>query len=464
MTEKRQHIVPLAAPTVALIAGIVMVAQGTPRWPLLLALATNIVLAVAVSRWPRVQSALLVSGFVWVGMLSAQRVPPPVNPNVATEAVVAGEPQEKPKTVAVDLLLPGQDKTVRRYLWKDRCSLSLQPGDALVLHKVGDGYVPAADWQRGGNAFSRLSHWSRVRLRCLQWRHRLLLRLHSQSVDDDAYGVLAAMTLGDKTALSRQMRDAYAVAGLSHVLALSGLHIGIIYMLLTMGGRGRRRYWLWQVAAVLGLWTFAFLTGLSPSVVRASLMLSICAVFSLGGRTGASVNLLCLAAMVILLCDASSLYDVGFQLSFVSVLSILLFMPLVNQLCPVRSRPLRWLRDVLGVSAVAQLGVAPLVAFYFGRFPTYFLLTNLIAVPVVMLMVYAGLAAVLFPSVAPVVLKGVEYVNKALGWIAQMPCSSIDGLHPSLLRVVLLYVLLAAVYLLISRLSLAAHRSGWPRP
>ena len=418
---------PLAAPTVALIAGIVMVAQGTPRWPLLLALAANIVLAVAVSRWPRVQSALLVSGFVWVGMLSAQRVPPPVNPNMAAEAVVAG-------------------------------------GDALVLHKVGDGYVPAADWQRGGNAFSRLSHWSRVRLRCLQWRHRLLLRLHSQSVDDDAYGVLAAMTLGDKTALSRQMRDAYAVAGLSHVLALSGLHIGIIYMLLTMGGRGRRRYWLWQVAAVLGLWTFAFLTGLSPSVVRASLMLSICAVFSLGGRTGASVNLLCLAAMVILLCDASSLYDVGFQLSFVSVLSILLFMPLVNQLCPVRSRPLRWLRDVLGVSAVAQLGVAPLVAFYFGRFPTYFLLTNLIAVPVVMLMVYAGLAAVLFPSVAPVVLEGVEYVNKALGWIAQMPCSSIDGLHPSLLRVVLLYVLLAAVYLLISSLSIAAHRSGWPRP
>ncbi len=114
---------------------------------------------------------------------------------------------------------------------------------------------------------------------------------------------------------------------------------------------------------------------------------------------------------------------------------------------------------MVAVSVAAQLGVAPLIAFYFGRFSTYFLLTNFIVIPMVTAILYGALIVVLLPSLGIWLAEMVRIMNKALGWIAQMPCSSIDGLHPSVLQVCLLYAIVLIIYLITSRLSSAVCRS-----
>lgn len=294
------------------------------------------------------------------------------------------------------------------------------------------------------------SHMERVLQRCLDYRQELLDRYRTQTAEEEQYAVLAAMTLGDKSALTKELRETYSVTGASHVLALSGLHLGIIYLLLFRLTLGRRRSWLSQVIIILSIWAFAFLTGLSTSVVRSATMISIYALFSVGGRHRSPVNILCFTAIVMLLVNPASLFDIGFQLSFSAVLAILLLMPLFESFFPehyFEGRPLQhYIYNMVGLSVAAQVGVAPLIAFYFGRFSTYFLLTNFIVIPAATMILYGALLVVMIPSLAPVLLGFVGILNKALGWVSQMPCASIDGLHPSVLQICLLYVVFFCVY------------------
>ena len=264
------------------------------------------------------------------------------------------------------------------------------------------------------------------------------------------YAVLAAMTLGDKSALTKDLKEKYSVTGASHILALSGLHLGIIYFLLFRLTLGRCHFWFSQVVIILSIWAFAFLTGFSTSVVRSATMISIYALFSVAGRHRSPVNLLCFTAIVMLLVNPASLYDVGFQLSFSAVLAILLLMPLFESFFPENyfvGRPVqRYIYNMVGLSVAAQIGVAPLIAYHFGRFPTYFLLTNFLVIPAATIILYGALLVVVVPSLTPALFWVVGLLNKALGWISQMPCSSIDGLHPSVLQISLLYVVFFCFY------------------
>lgn len=294
------------------------------------------------------------------------------------------------------------------------------------------------------------SHMERVQQRCLYYRQELLDRYRTQTAEEEQFAVLAAMTLGDKSALTKELRETYSVTGASHILALSGLHLGIIYLLLFRLTLGRRRSWLSQVVIILSIWAFAFLTGLSTSVIRSATMISIYALFSVGGRHRSPVNILCFTAIVMLLVNPASLFDIGFQLSFSAVLAILLLMPLFESFFPehyFEGRPLQhYIYNMVGLSVAAQIGVAPLIAFYFGRFSTYFLLTNFIVIPAATMILYGALLVMMIPSLAPVLLGFVGILNKALGWVSQMPCASIDGLHPSVLQICLLYVVFFCVY------------------
>jgi competence protein ComEC len=294
-----------------------------------------------------------------------------------------------------------------------------------------------------------LSRMERVQKRCLDYRQTLLDRYRTSSSDDE-YAVLAAMTLGDKSALTKELRETYSKTGASHILALSGLHLGIIYLLLFRLTLGRRRFWLSQVAIILSIWAFAFLTGLSTSVVRSATMISIYALFSVGGRHRSPVNILCFTAIVMLLVNPASLFDIGFQLSFSAVLAILLLMPLFESFFPenylVKHPIVRYIYNMVGVSVAAQIGVAPLIAYHFGRFSTYFLLTNFLVIPAATIILYGALLVVLLPSCGSALLWIVGLLNKALGWISQMPCSSINGLHPSVLQVCLLYIVFFCFY------------------
>jgi len=296
----------------------------------------------------------------------------------------------------------------------------------------------------------QLSRIERVQQRCLEYRQELLDRYRTQSSEEDEYAVVAAMTLGDKSALTKELRETYSLTGASHILALSGLHLGIIYLLLFRLTLGRRRFWLSQVVIILSIWAFAFLTGLSTSVVRSATMISVYALFSVAGRQRSPVNILCFTAIVMLLVNPGSLFDIGFQLSFSAVLAILLLMPLFESFFPEHyfvGRPFqRYIYNMVGLSVAAQIGVAPLIAYHFGRFSTYFLLTNFVVIPAATIILYGALLVVLIPSLAPALLGLVGILNKALGWVSQMPCASIDGLHPSVLQICLLYVVFFCVY------------------
>ena len=291
----------------------------------------------------------------------------------------------------------------------------------------------------------------------MKQRDKLLERYSDNGIDGDVYAVLAAMTLGDKSALTRNIKDTYSVSGASHVLALSGLHLGIIYMLLSLFLPSRRWPALSQLIIILAIWAFVFLVGMSVSVVRSAVMLTVYGLLSIGYRDKMSINVLSFTAIAMLMWNPAWLFDVGFQMSFMAVFAILLFMPLFDDVFSAEYlMEHRWVKRLWGLVAVsfsAQLGVAPLIAFYFGRFSTYFLLTNFIVVPAAMVILWLSIVVLVFPSLAYLLLYIVQFVNAALLRITVIPGASIDGLHPSVIQVVLIYVLIFCIYLLIERIK-----------
>jgi competence protein ComEC len=400
---------------------------------------------------------------------------------VSYEAVVMSEPVEKPKTMAVDVLLAQSGRKLKCYLYKDERSRGLRIGDGLQIQSrieansdwrrgafdyrryleihgfTGRTFVASWKWQKTKVSLSRLSRLERMKLTFLKYRSQLLARLRSTAVaDDDAYAVVAAMALGDKSALTQDLKDVYSVTGASHVLALSGLHLGIIYTLLSLFVFRRR----WQVASqviiILSVWAFVFLVGMSTSVVRSAVMLSIYAVLSLGHRDRMSVNTLAFTAIVMLMISPISLFDVGFQMSYMAVLSILLFVPLLEGIFTpeylTSHRLVRWLWGMVAVSLSAQIGTAPLIAYYFGRFSCYFLLTNFIIIPAASLILYLSLLVFIAPSLTYLLLYIVGLLNILLTKMSTLPRASIEGLHLTILQVMMIYVIIASFYLLMLRL------------
>ena len=324
--------------------------------------------------------------------------------------------------------------------------------------------------QRALQEPSSVSRLDRSKTYFLAQRAKLLDRLSESGVDGSVYAVVAAMTLGDKSQLTKELRDTYAVSGASHILALSGLHLGIIYTLLSLLLSRRRWQVISQVVIIVCIWLFVFLVGMSASVVRSAVMITVYALLSLGHRDKMSVNTLAFAAIVMLLFNPKSLFDVGFQLSFMAVLAILLFYPLFESVWSQQflfgHRLFRWLWTTLAVSCAAQIGVAPLIAYYYGRFSCYFLLTNLVVVPAATLILYLSLLVLLIPSLAYLLIYIVDALNQLLLWITMLPGASIEGLHPTLLQVWMTYVIIGAVYgLLIRRTSptrgWSASRKAW---
>ena len=323
-------------------------------------------------------------------------------------------------------------------------------GIALCAMMLGVLVIEMNMQKAGEGEASRIE---RTKQYFLHQRSLLLERLETAGLSDDRYAVVAAMALGDRSALTKELKETYSKTGASHVLALSGLHLGIIYALLSMLVVGRRWQMITQVATVLSIWAFVFLTGMSASVVRSAVMLTVYALLALGHRQKMSVNTLAFTAIVMLLVTPKALFDVGFQMSFMAVFSILLFVPLFYRPFSAEylmtHRAVSWLWGIVAVSVAAQIGVAPLIAYYFGRFSCYFLLTNFIVIPAATLILYLALGTLLIPSLGVVLASMVGLLNTTLLYIATIPGATIEGLHPSVGLTVAIYgVLLAAYYLL----------------
>jgi competence protein ComEC len=245
---------------------------------------------------------------------------------------------------------------------------------------AGTVYLPKGTWVKTGT-----SHTMRGRL--LSLRQRLIQQHMYPMFDSETLGVLAAFTLGEKRMLTDEVRAAYIDAGAAHALALSGLHVGVIYAMLAFLLRSmvRRRglRWVSDVLVVVILWLFALMVGMSSSVVRAVAMCTLYVMARWISRDSASIHVLSLAALVMLLVHPLYLFDVSFQLSFMAMASILWLEPYMETFI-IRTRASRFVSYITGVlcmSLAAQVGTLPLSLYHFGTFPTYFLLTNVLVVP-----------------------------------------------------------------------------------
>ena len=478
---------PLLRLVICLMAGIVVgdsVGTVSWLWPVLIVLVVGTLL---LWRYAVIQSVGIAVCFVLLGWLLIQRQETTLRVSwpeeeVIYEAVVLTEPVEKPKTMAVDILLTDSQRKLKCYLYKDDRSRGLRIGDGLRIQSrirpnsewrrgtfdykrylevhgfSGQTFVSSWKWQKAQVSLKSLSRLERTKLYFLKLRSRLLARIMTEDADGDAVAVVAAMALGDKSALSQELREVYSVTGASHVLALSGLHLGIIYMLLTFLFGGRFFTFLPSyLFTFTTVWSFVFLVGMPVSVVRSAVMLTAYALLSLGHRDRMSVNTLAFTALLVLLASPLSLYDISFQMSYLAVFSILLLVPLSERLFPpsylMEHRIVKWLWGIVSVSCAAQIGVAPLTAYYFGCFSALFLLTNLIVIPGVTLILYLSMVVFVMPSLAYLLLYIVSVLNTLLSTIASIPGASIDDLHPTKLQTTMTYVVIVACYLLAFRFS-----------
>ena len=312
---------PLLPLAIAMMAGIAM-SPWVNDWLLPLCLLALVVIATFFAgRYPRLQTAGIWLAALLLGTALGSRQRQQLNvewpeEKQQMELVVVSEVKVKEKTVVFDALTADGQHKLRCSIQRDWHSKQLQIGHGLLLHArikkiheyhhghfdylqymqchgfTGEVYANSHQWQWKAVGLQALSVTDRLRLRFLTWRHQLLAHFQHQPIDEDAYGVIAAMTLGEKSVLSKDLKDTYSRVGASHILALSGLHLMIIYSVVTLVIGWHRYRIATQTIMVLALWAFALLTGLSTSVVRSAFMISIYALLSLGYRERMSVNTL----------------------------------------------------------------------------------------------------------------------------------------------------------------------------
>ncbi len=299
-----------------------------------------------------------------------------------------------------------------------------------------------------------------VKKAALQLRNRLLQSLQANGITGKDYAVAAAILLGYDALMNDEIRENYQKAGAMHVLCVSGLHAGIIYLvfnfLLSFLKKNKSQKILKVVLLLIIVWFYAFLTGLSPSILRATVMISFFIVGNEMKRDKEAYNTLAMSAFFLLLYNPGFIFNVGFQLSYAAVLGIITFYRPINNLVWSKFGLVRKLWSVMAVSIAAQLGTFPLAAHYFHTFPSYFLLTNLIIFPFSFLIITGGLLFI-FVSWIPVVahwaallLSGMIYLmNLLVNKVAGLPGSAIQDLYFPWIKVVLTYGIILFTFLLL---------------
>jgi len=264
----------------------------------------------------------------------------------------------------------------------------------------------------------------------------LMARYQELGVNERELATISALTLGYRGKLSKEVKQQFVAAGAMHVLAVSGLHTGILMSVLiglvTVFGlkrpmweeRGKR--WALGCGVIAALVAYAWLTGGSPSVVRSVIMCSMVLLAIMLRRKKQMLNAVFAAAWLILLVRPGDLFSVSFQLSFAAVVAIALFAP-GWRLAMGDS----YLAGMLGMTIAAMVGTMPVSLYYFGQISNYFMLTNLIVLPLAWLMMVGGLLTLTIGWFAPIgkllawCVNGVTWLmNESVGWIESLPYST----------------------------------------
>lgn len=432
---------------------------------------------------PRISGLCLSLSFFAVGMASFRiqmervRVEWPSH-YVVYHGVFTSYPMERERTYRLEVTLSDSSyfgKNIYLYLPKDSAAMQVEPGQRVIFDgkinkpsSEGAGFdyesyllshgisgtlrVQAKDWKSlpadGGES---------AQVRALRFRHSVIRKYREWGLEDNALAVVSAVSLGEKKALSDSLRQVYSTSGVSHVLAVSGLHVGImcwfLYLILPTVLFGRCK-WLREFLVMCVLWTYAFTIGFPVSITRTLIMFSIMAVCRAMESESSALNSLGIAALMMLAVNPSALFDMSFQLSFSAVLFIVILTPPIIESYTPRTRIGKYLWRVSVLSLSAQIGTVPIVMYHFSGFSTYVLLANLFVVPAMFVIVSLSMSLWIlgwFVSVRCVIVDMLTWIINTLtvmlSRVSALPYSHVELSLKNSWNILVIYSVIILVYL-----------------
>lgn len=358
-------------------------------------------------------------------------------------AEVCQKPKEKAKSFQTILLVQNSTQInpekIIAYFSKSGFDTTINIGDQLIIlgrlqeiRNMGNPFefdyqsmmrkkdIWYSVYLSKGNYLKTQNHVTRIKYISEHIREKLISVLSSAIPEKKERSVIAALTLGYRVELEPETIDYFASTGAMHVLAVSGLHVGLIYFILgfLLSGIKRKRYgsFLFPVILILLLWTYAAITGFSASVQRATIMFTFIIIGEVLRRPVNIYNSLSASALVLMLLEPDVIFEVGFQLSYLAVFGIVLVQPRLARLIQIKNKILKFIWDLFTVSVAAQLATFPLGIFYFNQFPNYFWVSNFIVIPAATLIIWFAFAFYIL-SPLPVIA---QFLAQLLSWITNL--------------------------------------------
>lgn len=395
--------------------------------------------------------------------------------------VIDNVPEEKTKSVRAFVSVSGvvlgdnlteADGKLLVYFKKDSFSLELDYGDELVLAvkpelvpepvKGQFNYKRYLIWhQVFERAYCKDQQWVLVRKNqgisflswIYEWRKNISSILKSTFKNKDEYAVANALLIGDDNDIDSDLMSAYTASGTLHVLSVSGMHVGVIYLLLAfvLGRLEKSKYFrnVYYPLIIILVWLYGILSGSSASVLRAAAMLTIVVFGKWINAKSSMYSSLCVSLFALLLYNPFLITETGLQLSYLAVFGIVYLHPKIYK----RWSPPMWLVhkgwELTSVSIAAQMVTAPLGFFLFGQFPNYFIIANLIVIPATTIAIYLTILQVIFKDILIleklIILCNTEiiaFVNRFVRYLETWPGAVTKDVFINIYQCILLYLIL----------------------
>jgi competence protein ComEC len=378
-----------------------------------------------------------------------------------------------------------QNMKVLLYISADSTGFMPLPGSELILQTALKNIPPPANPEEFNyhkylatrhiykHSFitlpPRRGGWDPVGVSPCIMRNRLLNSFRNMGLEPGYFGLVSALTLGYKEDVDAATKKAFTQAGVMHIMALSGFNVGIIALVLgfVLGifDKNSAGKYAKTLIIIVFLWLFALITGLSPSVTRATVMISFLLTGRLFQRHVNTYNILFVSAFLLLTFSPGMLSDVSFQLSFAAVAGILVYQPFMNSLFTFKISLINKIWQLFTLSCAAQLATFPLTLYYFHQFPVYFWLTNLYVVPLVSVIICiagAYLAVAWIKPFALLVSKILAVLLKTLllsvTVVEKLPFSMINGVYISGVQAALLMLMIFLLAFAIQKSKMVSYR------
>jgi len=442
-----------------------------------------------------VLTGMLLFSFIVAGYLSIffhfHKNPETVNSEKLTQkqtwvAEIRELPREREKSYKVIAKLYALNdstfwitKKVILYFQKDTVIKNCRVGDKLIVNTKLSFIEPPKNpyqfdykkfTQRKGIYLTGYAHaysWEKIEnskkitvKRYASYLQRLLShKLVESGLTPAEFSVAAAILLGNDETLEPELRASYAATGVSHILCVSGMHVGVIFMILgfllkPLDSTVKSRF-IKNIILLLAVWLYANITGLAPSVTRSSTMFSFVIVSKFLRRKTNVFHSLFASLFILLSINPVLLFEMGFQLSYLAVFSIVLFQNKITKCYKPKTKVVNYFWELSAVSLVAQCATAPIATYYFGQFPNYFLLTNLFIIPLSFAMTVTGVATLAF-SFSEFISKGfgfllnleLKIMNTVVFYVEKLPGALSTNISINYLQVLVLYALFIAFLIL----------------